>query len=108
MNVQNLVLLKVYGGFPLQDFFRFASLARRARLWLTGAVLLLAGLAQPLPAGTTPLRITSVVPRDGKVIVTWEGGTAPFQLLCRTNYTDDWRKVGQPTSATSATNLAPA
>jgi len=70
-----------------------------------GTVLVQLGLS--LCATGAPLTITGVTPRDGKVIMTWEGGTPPFRVLCRTNYTDEWRPIGQPTSGFSATNNAP-
>ncbi|MEY2408483.1 MAG: hypothetical protein QOF48_1153 [Verrucomicrobiota bacterium] len=61
----------------------------------------------PGSAATTPLKITSVTQQSGNVIVRWQGGTGRYQLLCRTNTADDWRKIGPSTAATSATNGAP-
>lgn len=58
-------------------------------------------------AATAPLKITSVSPSGGSVVVRWEGGTGPFQLLCRTNFADAWQKAGPVTSGYSATVAAP-
>lgn len=94
-------------GFCRQTSAYAAVPARQSGLALAGIVLLLAGFALSASGATTPLRITSVTPRNGLVDVNWQGGTGPFQLLCRTNYITEWRKAGQPTTGYGATVVAP-
>ena len=68
----------------------------------------LAALALPLLAGIAlgapTLSVSGIKRTNGNVIVSWTGNAAgPFQLLCRTNLSDDWAKLGTTTSAMSAT-----
>src|SRR5262249_11943786 len=42
---------------------------------------------------------------NGKVIITWQGGgKGPYQVLWRTNLSQDWSKLGSTTSDLSITN----
>ena len=106
MNVQILLVDLIRRGIS-RCVAKFASF-RATPAVIAASILFATGVGLPLTAATTPLKITSVTPRNGSVIVNWEGGTPPFQVLCRTNHTDEWRPVGQPTSGFSATNPAPA
>ena len=45
-----------------------------------------------------------VTPSGQNVVVSWQGGNGPYQLLCRTNLNAEWRKVGSPTSGYIVTN----
>ena len=71
------------------------SLVRAA---LASALLLLAGSDSVFGAQPAQLRIMRVTPSGGNVIVSWQGGSSPYQLLGRTNLSGEWRKVGLPTS----------
>jgi len=103
-----VVCSEVRGSVGCPAGVRAISFAVRIRTALAACLLLLAAFALPLSADAAPLKITSVSPVNGSVIVRWEGGAGPYQLLCRTNMSQPWRKVGAPTSGFSATNPAPA
>ncbi|HEU0008972.1 MAG TPA: BACON domain-containing carbohydrate-binding protein, partial [Verrucomicrobiae bacterium] len=47
-----------------------------------------------------------VTPSGANVVVSWQGGSSPYQLLSRTNLNGEWRKVGSPTSGYQVTNPA--
>src|SRR2546422_4855963 len=85
------------GGFAFLN--RFCSgrvgLARAA---VASALLLLAGSDSGFGAQPAQLRITRVTPSGANVVVSWQGGSSPYQLLYRTNLNGEWRKVGPSTS----------
>lgn len=71
------------------------------------------------PTKTIRSSVASYVPTDfalvsvrllnrTNVVLTWQNGTAPFQVQVRTNITDAWVNHGPATSLRSATNPAPA
>src|SRR5688572_24243968 len=67
----------------------------------------------PCQAQSEALRMTEITPPpsaaiaagNGVVIVSWTGGTAPFQVQCRTNFAGNWRDVDGITYANSQTNI---
>src|SRR3954469_19168458 len=103
-----------WGSEPAKSSLREGSIegiARRSRgpsgglwkQWSRKAFLGLAlGLSVSSGSSATQLSITNISVRSNTVIVRWQGGAGPYQLLCRTNMVEDWRKVGTTTSASSA------
>src|SRR5436190_13861642 len=80
--------------------------SRPASHWLRGmmfALLAICGVAFSARAATPSFMITSVTLREGNAIISWQGGVGPFQVLLRTNLSEPWRKVGQPTTGFSLT-----
>jgi dipeptidyl aminopeptidase/acylaminoacyl peptidase len=52
-----------------------------------------------------PLLITDLARADGHLILGWSGGSGRYQLQRTTNLaTGPWQNVGEPTTATAATN----
>src|SRR6266496_635974 len=82
----------------------FLARAFLARAAAASALLLLAGSDAAFGAQPTTLRITRITPSGANVVVSWQGGNSPYQLLCRTNLNSEWRKVGSPTSGYQVTN----
>jgi DNA-binding response OmpR family regulator len=76
--------------------------------WLATRVVSLI-VASLVPIGwaqsATPARLLSVSASNGKAIVRWQGGTAPYQLQYRTGTNLDWQDVDGLTSVTSSTNV---
>ena len=78
--------------------------------------LVLATCATLASRAQTPLVVTRVSPvpsgvvsdADGVVIVTWTGGTAPFQVQTCSRLGDAWQDVAGITSAFSQTNITTA
>jgi WD40 repeat protein len=62
------------------------------------------------PTGTVvlarmPLLITDISRANGQLILGWSGGSGRYQLQSATNLaTGPWQNVGEPTTATAATN----
>ena len=52
--------------------------------------------------------ITSIEASSGNIVVTWEGGTAPYQVQVADSLGGVWSDVGAPTSDTTATIPADA
>jgi len=96
----------VLGG-GLAFLGRFCSgRAYLARAAAASAFLLLAGSDSGFGAQPAQLRIMRVTPSGANVVVSWQGGSSPYQLLSRTNLNGEWRKVGSPTSGYQVTNPA--
>lgn len=65
--------------------------------------MILDDLNVPLPAAD--LHITGITKNGSDITITWEGGTAPYQLQRRTSLTTgDWENVGGTTGSTQATD----
>jgi len=77
----------------------------RCFAWAAASVfLLLGGIDSGFGGQATPLKIVKVTPSGQNVVVSWQGGNGPYQLLSRTNLSGEWRKVGSPTSGYIVTN----
>ena len=59
------------------------------------------GIPASLGAQPNSLRIVSISPGTGQVVLRWEGGKGPYQIICRTNLSSAWSPVGSPTSDSS-------
>src|ERR1041384_8520136 len=76
-------------------------------------VLLVSVASLPVLAQTPAFQITqvasalssSVASGSGIVVVKWSGGTAPFQVQCRTNLGAPWQDVDGTTYGSSQTNI---
>jgi hypothetical protein len=94
---------------PTGSKFHFAkgiNSTRRSAYWLTPLMLLAGGAISLFAGQSSPLSVKSITPSGGNVIVTWTGGPSPnpvFQLLCKTNLSQDWQKLGATTASYSAT-----
>src|ERR1043166_7412086 len=51
-----------------------------------------------------PCRITGITPANGKVIIHWTNGSAPYQVQMQTNLMALWENVGGQTTLCCATN----
>jgi hypothetical protein len=63
------------------------------------------GIAAYVPIVPTPVRISGINVQNSTVNITWQGGTAPYQLQRRGSLTQgSWQNVGTTTSTTQATD----
>jgi hypothetical protein len=76
--------------FTLVALFFLTSYANAAMLTMTKLVT--------VPSGT-------IVAGDGLAVVSWTGGTGPFQVQCRNGFVGEWQDVGGPTDNSSQTNI---
>jgi len=91
-----------------------AFLKRRLAHLLSSVYIGLAGFAVlPAWAESSVLQITHLASAPSRLgesgtqimIVTWRGGTAPFQVQCRSSLVDSWRDVDGITYELSQTNI---
>ncbi|HXJ57472.1 MAG TPA: hypothetical protein VNU68_12505 [Verrucomicrobiae bacterium] len=54
----------------------------------------------PTSAGAPPIRITSITPDGGSATLRWSGGTPPFAVQRKTQWTDAWGDLSTTSSRT--------
>ncbi len=68
------------------------------------ALLVLLFASTLLEAQGSAPRINSIARGNGKVVIRWQGGSAPYQLQMRTSLSAPWQDVGAAVSGLEVTN----
>jgi hypothetical protein len=93
---------------PWQAAYRFVSHAGCLLAIMTAAFLVLTGLAQAQSIRITkvlPVQSNTNNPGNDTTVVSWTGGTGPFQLQSSTDYNTPWQDVAAIAFGSSQTNI---
>jgi CheY-like chemotaxis protein/chitodextrinase len=69
------------------------------------AALTLLAFCFPMLAQAADFKINTLEPRDGNIVVTWQGGGSTNQLQFRPTLNSPWEDIDIPTAASAGTNI---